>query len=88
MDESSYSEFHYGAIYSFQKSEHNGKQRAHGNIYNTPGVCGRSCHLIKESAGTIQVVGQASEHRVLTKARRNQEERKERAREKERAAIV
>lgn len=60
MDESFYSEFHYRAVYSVQKSEHNAEQQAHGNIYDSPGVCGRSYHLIKESAGTIQVVRQAS----------------------------
>lgn len=48
--------FYYRAIYSLQGSEHNAKQQAHGNIYNTPGVCGRSYHLIKESARTIQEV--------------------------------
>lgn len=52
--------FYNRAIYSFQESEHNAKQQAHGNIYNTPGVYGRSYHLIKESAGTIQVVRRAS----------------------------
>ena len=79
MDESSYSEFHYRAIYSFQKREHNAEQQAHGNIYNTPGVCGRSYHLIKEFAGTIQVIGQASQQPALTKGRRKsgRRERKE-----------
>lgn len=60
VDESFYREFHYRAVYSVQKSEHNAEQQAHGNIYDAPGVCGRSYHLIKESAGTIQVVRQAS----------------------------
>lgn len=53
-------QFHYGAIYSFQRSEHNAEQQAHGNSYNTPGVCGQSYHLIKEFAGAIHAAGQAS----------------------------
>lgn len=61
--------FYYRAIYSFQDSEHNAKQQAHGNIYNTPGVCGRSYHLIKESAGTIQVVRRASWPPASTRTR-------------------
>lgn len=60
MGESSYSEIHYRVIYSFQRIEHNAEQQAHGNIYNTPGVCGLSYDLIKAFSGTIHVAGQAS----------------------------
>lgn len=60
MGESFYSEIHYRVIYSFQRTEHNAEQQAHGNIYNTPGVCGLSYHLIKAISGTGHVAGQAS----------------------------
>lgn len=54
VHESSYSEFHYRAICSFQESEPSAERQAHGNIYNAPGVCGRSEHLIKEFASLFK----------------------------------
>lgn len=70
VDVSSSGEFHYPTIYSSQKAELSAGQQAHGNIFHTTGVCGRSCHLIKAITGTVRAAGQPSQRVcVLTKAR-------------------